>query len=355
MLRAMRSSENVRGAAMGLLAAVLFGVSAPLAKELVPATGPILLAGILYLGGGLALVATGWAVRGAAAREAQLVRSDWPLVAGIIVCGGMLGPALMLAGVARLSGVASALLLNLEAPFTILLAVTAFGEHLGPRALGASLAIVAGAALLGLPNGEWRAEWLGILAIAGACASWAVDNNLTQRLSLKDPISVVRLKALGAGAAMIALGVATGARPPSLRWLGAALLLGALSYGASIVLDFHALRLLGAAREAAYFATAPFIGAVAAVPLLGDRLGPAQLGAGALMAAGVALLIRERHGHVHTHAPLEHEHLHVHDEHHRHAHEGPADLAEPHSHPHVHAPLTHDHPHVPDLHHRHPH
>ncbi|WP_437607991.1 hypothetical protein WMF20_45120 [Sorangium sp. So ce834] len=119
------------------------------------------------------------------------------------------------------------------------------------------------------------------------------------------------------------------------------------------VVSGEAAAILGAAREAAYFATAPFLGAVLAIPLLGERPGAADLAAAGLMAAGVALLRSERHAHAHTHAPLEHDHVHTHDEHHRHAHDGAFD--EPHAHPHRHEPLSHDHPHVPDLHHRHEH
>ena len=189
--------------------------------------------------------------------------------------------------------------------------------------------------------------------LAGACLSWALDNNLTQRLSLKDPVAVVRLKALGAGGCMLVLALLRNPQLPAAAVLAGALALGAASYGLSILLDMYALRLLGAAREAALFATAPFVGALAALPLLGERLRAVDVAAGALMAVGVVLLLRERHGHLHTHAPLEHEHLHVHDAHHAHAHEGP--VTEPHSHPHRHVALTHDHPHVSDLHHRHRH
>jgi hypothetical protein len=156
---------------------------------------------------------------------------------------------------------------------------------------------------------------------------------------------------------MLLLALGRGQPLPSDVVLAGALALGAASYGLSILLDMYALRLLGAAREAALFATAPFIGALAALPLLQEQLRAVDVAAGSLMAVGVVLLLRERHGHLHTHAPLEHEHLHVHDAHHQHAHEGFEDLtsALPHSHPHRHAPLVHDHPHVSDLHHRHRH
>jgi drug/metabolite transporter (DMT)-like permease len=348
---------EMRGALMGLGAALLFGLSAPLSKLLLPTSGPLVLASLLYLGGGLGLSLLGLlgGIRGRKqrSREARLRRTDVPLLAGVILCGGVLGPVLMLVGLGRLSGVAASLLLNLEGPFTILLALLVFGEHLGRSAARATVLILTGAMVLALQAGEVRADLLGVLALAGACLAWAVDNNLTQRLSLKDPVSLVRVKGVGAGTCTLLLALLTRQRFPAPPVLALALMLGCASYGVSIVLDTYALRYLGAAREAAYFATAPFIGALAAVPLLHERLEWTEALAGGLMVAGVVQLLRERHSHVHTHQPLEHEHLHVHDAHHQHSHEGP--VTEPHSHPHRHEPLTHEHPHVSDPHHRHEH
>ena len=166
----------------------------------------------------------------------------------------------------------------------------------------------------------------------------------------------MRVKTLVAGLANTTLGLLVASDAlPSWRFVLGALVLGSLSYGASVVLDAFALRLIGAAREAAYFATAPFVGALVSVLLLGDTLrwldGLAML----VMAVGVAFLLRERHGHEHTHEALSHDHLHDHDEHHQHDHAPGDPVGEPHSHLHDHAPLTHDHAHVPDVHHRHPH
>jgi drug/metabolite transporter (DMT)-like permease len=62
--------------------------------------------------------------------------------------------------------------------------------------------------------------------------------------------------------------------------------LGFICYGLSIVFDVYALRYLGAAREAAIFATAPFVGAAAAIPILRDRLSPGLIAAALLMASG---------------------------------------------------------------------
>jgi drug/metabolite transporter (DMT)-like permease len=345
---------RTRGAVCGLTAAILFGASAPVSKLLLPELGALIMAGLLYLGAGLGLTLFGLIrPRRHGDGEARLTRRDLGLLAGITVTGGILGPVLMLIGLGRMSGLAGSLLLNLEAPATMLLALVLFREHLGRRAASAAVLIVGGGLLLSWHPGQLHADPWGVLAIAGACLSWGVDNNLTQRLTLRDPVAVVRWKTLGAAACTLALGVALGHPVPAAGTAAAAAALGSLSYGASILLDMYALRLLGAAREAAYFATAPFMGAAMAVPLLGDRFGVAELAAALLMAGGGVLLVREKHSHTHTHEALEHEHRHVHDEHHQHDHEEP--VSGPHSHVHRHEPITHEHPHVSDLHHRHRH
>jgi drug/metabolite transporter (DMT)-like permease len=344
------------GTIAALAAAALFGVSTPYAKRLLASASPLLLSGLLYLGAGLALALS----RPIVARlrpdgEAPLRRADLATLAAIILCGGILGPLLMLVGLHGVSGVVGALLLNLEAPLTMVLAVMLFGEHLGRRARAAVTLIVLGAVVLSARGSGGTSEAWGAVAIAAACACWAVDNNLTQRLSLRDPIAIGRAKSLAAGGCSLAAALALGARLPALPAILAALLLGAVSYGASLVLAIVAMRHIGAARQAAYFATAPFVGALAALPVLGERLGGRDLAAGALLVAGVVLLARDRHAHLHAHEIMDHEHRHVHDEHHRHAHLPDDPPGEPHAHRHRHEPLTHAHAHSSDLHHRHRH
>ena len=204
------------GALCGIAAAVLFGASAPLAKRLLPSISPLVLSGLLYLGAGLGLALirlVTWRRRPAGGREAPLRREDLAPMLGILVVGGLLAPWLMLTGLARVSGVSGALLLNLEAPFTMLLAVLVFREHMGRSAALASALIVGGGALLARPFGApegLAGDGLGALCIAGACLGWGLDNNLSQRLSLKDPRQVVLWKTLGAGSLSLLLAVLLG-------------------------------------------------------------------------------------------------------------------------------------------------
>lgn len=340
------------GTTVGLLAAASFGLSAPFAQRLVVHCDPELLAGLLYAGAAVVFTFGG---RGRRRREAPLQRTDLPMLTLIMLFGGVAGPVLLLVGLERVSAVSGSLLLNLEAPFTALLAVLAFREHLGTRGWLAGAAILLGAIVLG-GIGSFDGDVWGVVLIAGACAAWAIDNNLTQRLTLKDPLAIVRFKVFGAAAInlLLALAIRRAAWPDA--WVvAAALALGAVSYGVSILLDAYALRLVGAAREAALFATAPFAGAIVAIVVLGDPMTTATLVAGALMVAGTVGFLTDHHAHEHTHEPLEHEHRHTHDEHHRHDHPPGVNPDEPHSHAHVHTALTHSHPHASDAHHRHSH
>jgi drug/metabolite transporter (DMT)-like permease len=348
----------VRGPVYGLMAALTFGLGAPLAKLLGREAAPLMLAALLYGGAALALGLFGGALRrSGAGREAPLEKGDLPALLAIIALGGMVGPFLMLFGLQRVSATAGALLLNFEGPLTAVIAVLAFGEHLGRRALVATVLVGAGAVLLAAGRGLGGASLGGALALVGACAAWAIDNNLTQRVALRDPVAVVRVKTLGAAAGNLALALGHGDRFPHAPVLVAALGLGAVSYGVSVLLDAYALRLLGAAREAAYFATAPFIGAVVGAALFREPFAAVELGAGLLMVAGVVVLLRERHGHLHTHEAVAHTHAHVHDAHHGHRHDGAGEgsTTEPHTHFHQHDPVTHAHPHTSDTHHRHRH
>src|SRR5712692_1321160 len=335
-----------RGIGLGLLAAALFGASIPVTKLLAAEAHPLVLAGLLYLGAGAALAVLRSLRPGA---EARLRRSDAPWLAGIVAAGA----ALLVIGLRRLPGVPAALLLNLEAPLTALLAVAAFGEHLSRRGWAAAALLAGGAVTLAAAPGALRLDAPGAAALVCACAAWALDTHLTQRLSLRDPVALVRFKGLAGGACTLLLGLALGGKLPGARETAVALAVGALGYGASIVWHVEAMRVLGAARQSALFATAPFTGALLSVPLLGERFTVREGIAAALMAAGVALLAREQHAHVHVHEPIEHEHLHVHDEHHRHPHPGAG--AEPHSHVHRHDQVEHSHPHASDVHHRHKH
>lgn len=342
------------GPALALLSAALFGASTPFAKLLLGSgIAPGLLAGLLYLGSGLglAIVLIISRLSGRPRTEAPLRRADLPWLSLTVLAGGVLGPVLLMQGLARVPAASASLLLNLESIFTLAMAWVVFHEHVDRQLFLGAACIVLGAVLLSW-HGAGLSASSGALAIAGACLAWAIDNNFTRRLSAADPTQLAMIKGLAAGAANLAIARLQGAHLPALPALAVSQVVGFLGYGASLVLFVLALRLLGAARTGAYFSTAPFIGAVLSVLLLRDSVSASLLVAAVLMAIGVYLHLAERHDHEHAHEAMAHEHRHRHDEMHQHAH-GVADPAgEPHSHWHEHAPVVHSHPHYPDLHHR---
>lgn len=348
-------TRRVPGIGAALLAALLFGVSTPLAKLLLGQLPPLLLAGLLYLGSGLGLSLFYLLRRGQAAQEAPLGRAELPWLAGAVCFGGILGPVLLMLGLRLTSAASASLLLNLEGVFTALLAWFVFRENFDRRIALGMLLIVAGGALLSWQGSRSADLRLGSLAVAGACLCWAMDNNLTQKLSAGDPVQVAAIKGAVAGTVNLAVALSMAARLPAAPVVLGALVVGFLGYGLSLVLFVLALRQIGTARTGAYFSLAPFVGASVSLLLIREPVGLPFFAAAGLMGVGVWLHLTERHEHEHRHERLTHSHRHVHDEHHRHEHPPGVDPNEPHTHEHTHGPLTHSHLHFPDIHHRHGH
>jgi len=348
-----RLLEGLRspGIPAAFLAAALFGAGTPFAKALLVSIDPWLLAGLLYAGSGIALTLLRW-IR--PTPRGSLTRSEWGYLVGAIAAGGLVAPVLLMNGLSLMSAAGASLLLNAEGVFTALLAWFVFRENFDRRIALGMVAIAAGAATLSWGGGIADGG-IGSLLVLGACLGWAIDNNLTRKVALLDATWLAAVKGLAAGAVNLVLAIASGAIWPDV-WRGtAALGIGALAYGASLVLFVIALRHLGSARTTAYFSMAPFVGALVSLLWLGEPLTFRLALAASLMGLGVWLHLTERHEHVHHHEFLEHEHEHVHDEHHQHAHDVEVPSGTRHTHAHRHEPMTHSHHHFPDAHHRHDH
>lgn len=348
---------SFRSASPALAAALLFGASTPLAKFLVGSMPPLLLAGLLYLGSGLGLgllLALRHMRDPDATRQMGIPLAEVPWLLGAILFGGIVGPALLMWGLTQVDGATASLLLNVEGVLTAVIAWVVFKENADRQIVLGMVAIVVGGALLSWEPGGASFS-VGAPLIVGACLCWAIDNNLTRKVSTNDSMVVACLKGLLAGFCNVGLAQSSGASLPSTAALGGSLLVGFLGYGLSLSLFVVGLRTLGTARTGAYFSVAPLFGVVISLALWPAPPSPLFWTAAALMGLGVWLHVRERHQHEHTHEPLEHTHQHRHDEHHRHQHDFAWDGAEPHVHPHQHEMLTHKHPHYPDIHHRHGH
>jgi drug/metabolite transporter (DMT)-like permease len=315
-----------------------------------------MLAGLLYLGSGLGLLAARTLVLGPGTRRGAAIRgAEWLWLALAILSGGVVGPVLLLFGLAHTAATTAALLLNLEGVLTALLAWFVFRENFDRRIALGMAAIVAGGVVLTWGGTLASRALAGPLMIAAACLAWAVDNNLTRKVSLADPVQIAMLKGGVAGMVNVIIALALGSAFPSPVTLGVTLLVGFSGYGVSLVLFVVALRNIGTARTGAYFSLAPFFGGLVAILVLREPVTVKLAVAGSLMALGVWLHLTERHEHEHSHEEMAHEHQHVHDQHHEHRHDGSEPPGEPHSHWHAHTKLRHSHAHFPDTHHRHEH
>lgn len=343
------------GVIYAALAAVLFGASTPFSKLLLAGTAPVPLAALLYLGSGLGLAA--WLLirklTGSKTTEASLTAKDLPWLSGAIFAGGVAAPVLLLLGLSLTAASTASLLLNLEGVLTAVIAWFVFRENFDRRIAFGMLAISVGGIVLSWAGKPEGGSPVGAFLIAGACLMWAVDNNLTRRISTVNPIQIAAIKGLVAGSVNLAIAFLIGASLPGIKTIGVAGVVGLLGYGISLTLFVLALRHIGTARTGAYFSVAPFIGALASLVFLGDPVTTSLVVAAAFMGLGVYLHLTERHAHGHDHSALEHEHRHSHDEHHRHDHPSGIADGESHSHNHRHEEMTHDHDHFPDIHHRH--
>ena len=345
-------SPVATGTLLAALAAVAFGVATPIVASAGRDVGPLSTAALLYVGAALMALVVQLAVR---SREASVRRADAPRLVAIAVAGGAIAPSLLAWGLQRAGATSGALLLNLEAVFTVLLARVFFHEPIGRRVATAVACMVGGGAALTFDSStEDSFGVFGVFAVAGATAAWALDNTWTRPLAERNPFQVIAVKGALGASLTATVAIARGESLPPLVHAVVLIACGATGYGASLYLYLLAQRRIGAGRTGSVFALAPFIGAALAWSL-GDReSGWLAVAAGVMFAIGVYLHVSERHGHRHVHELVEHEHMHRHDDgHHTHAHD-PAFVGE-HSHAHHHGRIDHDHEHAPDIHHAHGH
>jgi len=303
------------GVAFALAAAILFGATVPLTKELLGNLPPLTLAALLYLGCGvgLALVIL---LRRAAGVRLRFSRRHLGLLVVSLVSGGIVAPILFVTGLARTSAVSAALMLNLEVVFTVALARFVLRETVGGKRLLGMIFVVVGAVFLSLAaSAPLSFSWhLGDVLVAGAALGWALDNIVTRRIADSDALVIASMKGLVAG--VVDLGILRaydGSLSIPLTPALAALLVGFVGYGLSLLFFVLALRTLGAARTSSYFASAPFVGAALAAGS-GQTSVTGIMGAAFVLALlGIVLMTvkwpKGRHRHWHRH---DHGHAHAH-------------------------------------------
>ena len=287
----MKKSRS--GSIFALTTALCFGVTVPLSKLLLDEIEPWMLAGILYLGGGLGLLPI-YCLRNLRSPSTESLRpKDWVWLGASILAGGVTAPVLLTIGLTTTPATVGSLLLNFEGVFTALLAWTVFKERWHLQIFLGIVAITCGGIILSYTeNFSLGLSW-GVVTILGTCLGWAMDSNLTNIVADRDPLQIALFKSGIAGLINIAIAYAIGQTLPPLPTLIPALVIGFISSGITYVCFVQALRRLGAARMGAYFALSPFVGAAISVLFLGEKITQVLVISAVLMAIGVGLCLQE--------------------------------------------------------------
>ena len=280
-------NEYTRAVLFAIVAAALYAFSAPLSKMLLSRVSPVLLAGLLYIGAGIGAGTTlliGYSTH-KIIRLSVLTKHDILFVTAMILLD-VLAPVLLLLGLRHASASNAALLNNFEIVATALFALLLFRERISRRLWSAIVLITSASCLLTLDIDGGFSFSIGSFLILMAAACWGLENNCTRMLSDKNPIQIVTYKGIGSGVCALAIGLLTGEEFPVPEIALIAMLVGSLTYGASIACYIRAQRTLGAAKTSAYYAASPFIGSGLSFLLLGERLSVLFFLALVLMLAG---------------------------------------------------------------------
>lgn len=351
----VHQKKTSKAISMALMAAVLYGISAPLSKLLLVEIQPKLMAGLLYLGAGLGMTIFNVIQNGLkkTQKEAGLKRKDMPYVLGMVGLD-IAAPILLLMGLSITPSGSVVLLNNFEIVVTSLIALVIFKEAIGKRMWISIVLITVGTFILSIEDLNQLTFSTGALFVLAATLCWGFENNCTRMLSLSNPLQIVIIKGFGSGIGAILIAFFVGETSSKLIYILLTMLLGFISYGLSIFCYIYAQRELGAARTSAFYAVAPFVGVFTSWVMLKETIHLNFMIALSFMIAGSYFGITELHGHKHGHEYILHEHNHSHDDlHHTHFHTD--DKEDNHSHIHEHEAIYHSHSHMPDMHHRHSH
>lgn len=340
---------------MAILAAALFGISAPVSKLLLVEIPPTLMASLLYLGAGFGMLAINIVkeFRKREHIEARMTKKELPYIIGMVLLD-IAAPVCLMIGLTMTTSANASLLNNFEIVATSLIALLIFKEAIGKRMWIAIFLITLSSIILSVEDLSGFSFSIGSIFVILACLCWGFENNCTRTLSLKDPLQIVVVKGFGSGVGSLIIVLALKQYSTNLLYLSIALLLGFVAYGLSIYFYIMAQRELGAARTSAYYAVAPFIGVLLSIIIFGQQITVSFIIALVIMIIGAYFAAVEHHKHVHMHEAATHEHRHNHsDNHHTHVHD--YRIESDHNHVHTHEKTEHMHKHTPDMHHTHSH
>ena len=315
--------KKTRAILYAILAAAFYAVNIPVSKLLLNRVGAMTMAALLYLGAGIGIGIVSLFDR--KEKREKLNGKDLPFVIGMIVLD-IAAPILLMLGLSMGFASNASLLGNFEIVATALIALAVFRETVSKRLWLAIALITLSSILLSFDGAESFRFSYGSLLVLAATICWGFENNCTRKISSKSTYEIVILKGVFSGLGALAIAFILKETVPPLLDIVLALLLGFVAYGLSIFLYVRAQNVLGAAKTSAYYAVAPFIGALLSFLFLKEKLTWMYLAALAVMIFGTLLVVTDtlirNHAHVHTHT-FTHTHdgsTHTHTVTHSHAH-----------------------------------
>ncbi len=275
-----------------LLAAAFYAINTPLSKLLLDNVPATFMAAFLYLGAGAGvgiMYLFHWHKED---RAERLTKKDLPYTIGMIVLD-ILAPIFLMLGIKYGTAANASLLGNFEIVATTLIACLAFKEAVSKRLWAAIGMITLSSILLSFEGaGSFQFSYGSVLVIL-ATACWGLENNCTRSISDKSTYEIVLLKGIFSGGGAFVIALISGEKIPEIRYILPAMLLGFVAYGLSIFLYIRAQRDLGAAKTSAYYAVAPFVGALLSFAILGEKLTGIYFAALIIMIAGTVFVVKD--------------------------------------------------------------
>lgn len=276
-----------------IIAALFYGLSAPLSKLLLNELSPYTMSSLLYFGAGFGMLMVVLSQNTKPKEVMQIFKQKDVKFIALMILLDILAPILLMFGLLSTNASTASLLNNFEIVFTGLIAMVFFKEHIGKKMWIAITIIIASGFLLSFEDFNGFQVSIGALLVLSASLSWGLENNCTRMLSHHNPLYIVIIKGLGSGLGALIIALALNEFGGQILYIGLALLLGFVSYGMSLFFYISAQRHLGALRTSAYYSTAPFAGAIFSFILLRETLSILFVIAFIFMLIGTYFAIKE--------------------------------------------------------------
>ena len=285
-------NEKAAAVCYAIAAAVFYALNVPCSKLLLDKITPTFMAALLYLGAGAGVGIMYLFHHRHESPTERLEKKDMPYTVGMVLLD-IIAPILLMLGVKLGTSANASLLGNFEIVATTLIALFIFKEKVS-RKLWAAIGLITLSSIILSFGGEDSFTFsVGSLLVLGATACWGLENNCTRSISDKSTYQIVTIKGFGSGTGSFIVAVILGEKLPELRYILPAVLLGFVAYGLSIFTYIRAQKTLGAAKTSAFYAIAPFIGAMLSFIFLRESLTITYMIAFVIMVVGTVFVVSD--------------------------------------------------------------